>query len=177
MGKIINLIGKKFEYLTILEKVTSKNKQVYWKCICKCGKILNLRSQDLRRKHTVSCGCMKYILISKKLVKDISGKIFGKLTVIKRSIPTKNGLKWKCFCQCGKISFVLGHALKTGNTKSCGCEKKVPINKFIISNDYDINKIIKLYVSYIPIRDIAKNYNVSLSTIIRLLKRNKAERL
>ena len=34
---------------------------------------------------------------------------------------------WKCECDCGNITYVVGQALRTGHTKSCGClnyEKK-----------------------------------------------------
>lgn len=46
----------------------------------------------------------------------LTGSQFGKLTVLSRWA----GEIWKCRCQCGRETFVLGHNLKSGNTKSCG---------------------------------------------------------
>ena len=54
---------------------------------------------------------------------DLTGKRFGRLTVIHRC-ENKNGGRfpaWTCKCDCGKIVDVLGCNLRTGNTQSCGC--------------------------------------------------------
>lgn len=52
---------------------------------------------------------------------DLTGKIFGRLKVIKYSHTNKQGRIWECLCQCGKTSYVSIGALNSGNTKSCGC--------------------------------------------------------
>lgn len=55
-------------------------------------------------------------------IKDIAGQRFGRLVAIR---PTEKRLNnfvvWECKCDCGNIVFKRGTALKTGNTKSCGC--------------------------------------------------------
>ena len=51
---------------------------------------------------------------------ELIGKIFGKLTVIKK-LPSKNGKTyWLCQCECGKTSEVQGAHLTGGKIKSCG---------------------------------------------------------
>lgn len=53
---------------------------------------------------------------------DLTGKRFGRLTVISRDGTTKCGnAKWKCVCDCGKITNPIGSSLERGETKSCGC--------------------------------------------------------
>ncbi len=57
--------------------------------------------------------------------KDITGKKFGRLTVIEPA-PRPDGIKshnqfWLCRCQCQKEVVVCGRSLRSGNTKSCGC--------------------------------------------------------
>jgi hypothetical protein len=54
---------------------------------------------------------------------DITGQKFGRLTVIKRSMPNnkKRGTYWSCLCECGNTKVVVGSNLKNGTTKSCGC--------------------------------------------------------
>lgn len=57
-------------------------------------------------------------------LKDISGKRYGKLTVIKRDIDkTGKRVFWKCQCDCGNVVSVRGDSLGR-NTNSCGCVKK-----------------------------------------------------
>lgn len=52
---------------------------------------------------------------------DLSGKIFGRLEVIRR-VGTKNESPlWECFCECGSLVNVNTRSLQTGNTRSCGC--------------------------------------------------------
>ena len=57
---------------------------------------------------------------------DMTGKKFGRLTVIKRSYPnTKGGFaNWLCKCECGMEKIIIGNGLRTGNTQSCGCLQK-----------------------------------------------------
>jgi hypothetical protein len=56
---------------------------------------------------------------------DLTGKIFNKLTVIKRYGKDKHGnIIWECKCECNNISKVVSRDLKNGNTKGCGCYKK-----------------------------------------------------
>ncbi len=53
--------------------------------------------------------------------KDLSEKIFGKLSVIKRIENASNGdAQWLCQCECGKIISRRASSLMNG-TKSCGC--------------------------------------------------------
>ena len=59
---------------------------------------------------------------------DLTGKKFGRLTVIERSYPnTKWGLpRWLCKCSCGTEKVIDSSNLKSGRTKSCGCLVKLP---------------------------------------------------
>ena len=51
---------------------------------------------------------------------DITGKQFGRLTVIEYI----GGSKWACRCLCGGESFVASADLRNGHTTSCGCVQK-----------------------------------------------------
>lgn len=58
-------------------------------------------------------------------LKDLTGKTFGKLTVIGRAEKNKGNVPhWHCKCECGNETIVSGHNLKVGLTKSCGCYRK-----------------------------------------------------
>lgn len=55
---------------------------------------------------------------------DLTGRKFGKLTVIKRAQNTNANnqhVHWLCLCECGNETVVESEHLKTGHTKSCGC--------------------------------------------------------
>lgn len=54
-------------------------------------------------------------------VEDLTGRKFGKLTVIERVGTT--GSIWKCQCDCEERNYkeVPSQRLKNGDTKSCGC--------------------------------------------------------
>lgn len=63
------------------------------------------------------------MIILGKMV-DITGQTFGKLTVIE-CVGKLDGRRysWKCQCECGNIVIKEGGAIRSGNTKSCGCGK------------------------------------------------------
>ncbi len=56
-----------------------------------------------------------------KPLQDLSGKVFGRLTVIKRVENKSNRVRWLCHCECGYQTAVIGKSLREGKTKSCGC--------------------------------------------------------
>ena len=52
---------------------------------------------------------------------DLTGKKFGKLTVL-RYVGSKNRkTRWGCMCECGRDTVVVYQHLVIGHTKSCGC--------------------------------------------------------
>lgn len=55
-------------------------------------------------------------------MKDITCKKFGKWTVIGVSGKTPYGAyTWDCICECGTRRSVVGHTLRHGMSKGCGC--------------------------------------------------------
>lgn len=57
------------------------------------------------------------------MIENIIGQRFNRLVVIKDdgTRSAKGEIKWLCQCDCGKFYHALGHRLKRGLTKSCGC--------------------------------------------------------
>ena len=55
----IDLTGQTFTYLTVISRASNIGTHVTWKCQCKCGTVVVVASNDLRRKRepTRSCGC------------------------------------------------------------------------------------------------------------------------
>lgn len=131
MGKLIDLIGKNFGYLTVIERdfeyqKIHNNKVPYWRCKCKCGNIVTISGANLRNGHTKSCGCFQKEQTSKAKTKDLTGKVFGYLTVIEREPvlekeSLREGARWRCKCKCGIEKIIHSAELINGKTKSCGC--------------------------------------------------------
>ena len=56
---------------------------------------------------------------------NLIGQKFGNLTVLEDTGERKNRqVVWKCQCDCGNITQVVGGSLRSGHTKSCGCLSK-----------------------------------------------------
>lgn len=62
-------------------------------------------------------------------IKDISGKIFGRLTVIEMVGRVDNRTICTCKCECGNMIDVRADQMQYGKIKSCGCIEKERINK------------------------------------------------
>lgn len=52
---------------------------------------------------------------------DLTGQMFGRLTVIQPDGRIGTHAAWKCKCQCGSVTRVRSNSLRSGKTKSCGC--------------------------------------------------------
>lgn len=55
-----NLIGKKFNYLTVVSKAPKKNnnRHAIWNCQCECGNTCQVSSDKLINGNIKSCGCL-----------------------------------------------------------------------------------------------------------------------
>ena len=118
-----NLVGQKFNRLTVIELLNerTKHRQKIYKCKCDCGNFVNVVSNDLKSENTKSCGCYNVELAKDRCI-DIKGQRFGLLTVLKKGSGDVPGvLYWECQCDCGNITNVPSRNLRDGRTISCGC--------------------------------------------------------
>lgn len=122
MGRKIDLTGKVFGKLTVVKEHPERTPQgsVQWVCQCECGNSTIVSGDNLRRNHTLSCGCLQKESAQARVI-NLIGQRFGKLTVIERADTINRQLYWWCQCDCGKIIRVCGNSLKQGKTKTCGC--------------------------------------------------------
>lgn len=118
MGRPVkNLIGQTFNQLTVIKRgPNDKGLNAQWWCKCSCGKNVLVRGFNLKSGGTISCGCSKLLL-------NLTGQKFGRLTVIKRGRDDKVGhVQWWCTCDCKNLSILTAsYSLTKGFTKSCGC--------------------------------------------------------
>jgi len=60
-------------------------------------------------------------MIGKTSFKDLTGKRFTRLLVVRNVGKKGNHYLWECLCDCGKTIFKEGAYLTNGNCKSCSC--------------------------------------------------------
>ena len=74
---------------------------------------------------TISKYVKKYGLKANPKRKDLTGKVFGRWTVISFSHTDRHGGSvWNVECECGKKKKVSATTLKSGGSTSCGCYNK-----------------------------------------------------
>ena len=134
MPKLIDLTGKKFGRLTVIQRDESKTR-TSWFCKCECGKIISVQSSHLKNGHTKSCGCLQkeisanlmknqiQKLGTESIINDLTNQVFGYLTAIEYAYSKNNKRFWKCKCKCGNETYVSTGDLITYHTNSCGCLK------------------------------------------------------
>jgi len=89
---------------------------------------------------------------------DLTGKIYGRLIVIKRIENNKFGKSmYLCKCVCGKEKIVSSHNLKNSDVKSCGCLRKEGNN--LKHGHYKNNKRSPTYYSWSSMNQRCNNKN------------------
>lgn len=165
----LTVIGKDIErYNKDKERVKNgeiKRFNTLWICKCKCGNTISLSCNKLTK---VTC-CNK--CKDKTFAKDLSGKKFGKWTVINRNYERTEQDKrdkkyprvyWNCICKCGNKATISTSHLKSGKSTQClNCYyKEMPKIKYknfinmkfsncrIIGMDLDKMKSSKKQITY-----------------------------
>lgn len=133
MAKIKDKTGERFGNLYVLEHIGfNKIGNALFKCLCDCGNECEVPGGHLRhiKPHTISCGCVKFMnrYMHRGFHIDISGKKYGKLTVIEEKVlefDRNLGHLYECKCDCGNQCFIRNGELrdhgKRKSTQSCGC--------------------------------------------------------
>ena len=55
---------------------------------------------------------------------DLTGKVFGSLTVLRRAQTKQRHTPWLCLCVCGSQVEIQSGNLRSGHSKSCGCQRR-----------------------------------------------------
>lgn len=132
LKNVKDMTGMKIGDLVVIEKDTTtqrgSGKSAKWICECTlCGNRKSIRGSELRSGKVVDCGCQKRKRLSDAKLIDISGKVFGYLTVLGRdlSVGYKSGqhARWLCRCElCGRTESVTSKMLlKYGKDRCRPC--------------------------------------------------------
>lgn len=72
---------------------------------------------------------------------DLTGRVFGRLTALRRNGTNSQGASWKCRCECGQLTTVRAAHLKNGNTKSCGCLREENVRTKAVTHGATVNGV------------------------------------
>jgi hypothetical protein len=119
-GAFKDIMGQKFTcgniVLEVIGREPNVNGMTKWKVRCEsCGEIgVKYRNALINKEsRCLSCDGRKYEF------QDLTGKKFGRLTIIERVENNSQGTsQWKCECDCGNIVI---RVINKKDNMSCGC--------------------------------------------------------
>ena len=121
--KKLDLTDQRFGKLTVFARAENIGRDTAWRCRCDCGREVTVRTANLRKGNTRSCGCDRPgPRLEGSNCLDLTGQRFGKLTAVEPMGKTGHTYKWRCRCDCGGECFAAVANLRNGHTGSCGCE-------------------------------------------------------
>lgn len=127
--KLLDLTNHTYGMLTVLYETTKRYDRM-WVCKCRCGVEIAIGQHALRSGNSRSCGCQIRNRASLKNTKDLTGLVFGRLTVLKKTeFKKQRAIIWLCRCKCGTICEKVGTYLRAGRSKSCGCYQRDEVAK------------------------------------------------
>jgi len=97
----LQLVGQKFNRLTVISEAENQNNHTAWHCLCDCGKSLVVLATNLTRNHTKSCGCLNSELVTIRNTETtgiLSGRWRGGQT------PINNRIRGCKLYQCWRLS-------------------------------------------------------------------------
>ena len=113
----------KFNSLTIIDFIgqLDNSNHSFYKCKCDCGKIINIRTQQINIQK--SCGCCSYFTKSKinKREKYPVGYKFNHLTILKYINKKDKNRHFFCQCKCDCGNIIDIRLQQINIQKSCGC--------------------------------------------------------
>lgn len=147
-----NIIGNKYNRLTVISESYRNKKRIWYNCLCECGNEKIVSIDNLKSGAVKSCGCLKKDNI-KQLQQAMIGKRFGKL-VIKDIVNLTGATEYLCQCDCGNITRSDGWSLKSGHKTSCGCVREEKRQQFIDNKKEDL--INRRFGKLVAIKDSKK---------------------
>lgn len=116
-GKFIDLVGKHFGNLTVVELLSNRteDKRRIWRSVCDCGNEIIISSDGLRKRSRLGCSeCYPSIRF-----KDETGKVYNKWTVLVRLPNQGTSATFLCECECGNTARVSAANLRSGASSQC----------------------------------------------------------
>lgn len=129
MSAFIDISGQRFGKLVVLSRAPKTDRRTRWICACDCGKEGIVNGEGLKRGAITSCGCKRFEKRPPKI--SLIGDRYGKVKVVSYEGRYRGGgdSLWRCVCDCERIFITRGTHLKSGATRSCGCQIRIALLK------------------------------------------------
>ena len=119
-----DLTAKKIGRLYVICREGATDGKSTWRVKCECGAVKTVTGLYLKISKNPSCGCANREAMAQRRFMDLTGSVFGKLTVVEHvGFDSKRKAMWRCVCACGGERIVRGNSLKSGRAISCGCAR------------------------------------------------------
>lgn len=76
---------------------------------------------------------------------DLTGRVFGRFTVVREDGNKGKATRWLCRCECGTVKPVPTTGLMRGTSKSCGCLHKEIVGNLFRKHGKAGNKTYKVW--------------------------------
>lgn len=153
--KIRNLMGHSFGRLQVIDHSTDTSRPgVRWICMCRCGKLTDVRGIDLTCGKVRSCGCMRK--------DDLTGQKFGRWTFVS---PTEEKTSsghalWNLVCDCGTEGVRDALVVTRGQSKSCGCLRRETDGQASVTHGHSrVGQATPTYRSWVAMRSRCNDAN------------------
>ncbi len=121
-----DLTGGTFGHLTVLGPERDARGHLVWRCRCACGRGTAAKAGTLRSGRAGSCGHPDCPWSAKRRLRDLAGRRYGGLTVLRRAEDVDGRPAWLCRCDCGRETVIRADRLRNGRARDCGCAGKGP---------------------------------------------------
>jgi hypothetical protein len=114
----LSLVGSRVGLMTVVEIGSGPGELLRWRCRCDCGQEKLITQARILAKYVRSCGCLRQPILR------LTGRRFGRLTVLHLDSDRQARTHWICQCDCGELISVRGTSLRARGTGSCGCARR-----------------------------------------------------
>ncbi len=119
MPAFIDYSGKKIGRVSVISLNCMRSGGTQWNCRCACSEEFICWNASFRRGEKFEC---KKCMNERKRGVDLTGRKYGRWTVLNRTLDSNNKTTWFCRCDCGNDGYVATYALgRKGKSESCGC--------------------------------------------------------
>ena len=119
MPKAIDWTTRRIGRVNIMSLHSRGNGASKWNCVCDCGNNFIALAVSFKNGKKFEC---KKCVFKRRRTEDLTGRQFGRWTVLKMDVNEKNKTICICKCDCGAIGKVAPCLLgKKGKSNSCGC--------------------------------------------------------
>lgn len=111
--------GKKVGRVNVISLHSMQSGGTKWNCQCDCTEKFICWNASFKRGSRFEC---KKCTNERKRGIDLTGRKYGRWTVLNRTLDAHNKTVWHCRCDCGNEGYIATCVLgKKGKSESCGC--------------------------------------------------------